>query len=142
MTPDERWNHLIAIDDEMLKGCVILSEWYTFIVRDVDTAFVAGAHIACIVLSTSGIETYLRSEYTSRNRQPLVALIDGSPIKADLKTEIHTLRKFRNKWVHINDPWTDHQLLDKLEAIEDELEQMAFFAVRTLRKTIYENQWV
>jgi hypothetical protein len=59
-----------------------------------------------------------------------------------LKTEIHTLRKFRNKWVHIDDPWTDDELLEKPEAIEDELEKMAFFAVRTLRKTIYENQWV
>lgn len=142
MTLDERWNHLNALDGEMLKGGVILSEWCTFIVRDADTAFAAGAHIACIVLSTSGIETYLRSEYVSGSRQRLVALIDGSPITADLKTEIHTLRKFRNKWVHIDDPWMDDELLENPEAIEDELEKMAFFAVRTLRKTIYENQWV
>jgi hypothetical protein len=142
MTPDERWSHLNALDVEMLKGGVILSEWCTFIARDADTAFAAGAHIVCIVLSTSGLETYLRSECVTGSRQRLVALINGSPITADLKTEIHTLRKFRNKWVHIDDPWMDDELLENPEAIEEELEKMACFAVRTLRKTIYENQWV
>ena len=45
MTEDERWAHLVALDDELLKGGVIHSEWCTFIVRDADTAFAGGVLI-------------------------------------------------------------------------------------------------
>lgn len=131
-----------ALDEELLKGGVILSEWCTFIVRDADTAFASGAHIACIVLSVSGIETYLRSEYASGSRERLASLVDSSPIRPELKQDIHRLRKYRNKWVHIDDPWNDDDLLEKPEVVEAELEQMALVAVRVLRQTIYENPWI
>ncbi len=45
MTADERWALLIALDDELLRGGVILSEWCAFIVREADTAFANGAHL-------------------------------------------------------------------------------------------------
>jgi len=48
MTSDDRWDHLIALDDELLKGGVILSEWCSFIVREADTAFASGAYLASI----------------------------------------------------------------------------------------------
>ncbi|AFJ02574.1 hypothetical protein Q7C_1424 [Methylophaga frappieri] len=45
-------------------------------------------------------------------------------------------------WGHVNDPWDDQMLLDAPEESEKELEEIALFAARALRKTIYENQWV
>lgn len=142
MTPDERCDYLSSLDAELLKGGIILSEWCAFIVRDADTAFVSGAYIACIVLSVSGIETYLRSEYASGSRERLASLVDNSPIKPELKQDIHGLRKYRNTWVHVDDPWNDGDLLDKREAVDVTLEHMALAAIRILRQTVYENPWI
>lgn len=142
MNPDDRWSHLIALDEELLKGGIILSEWCNFIVREADAAFVNSAHLASILTAVSGIETYLRSEYAQNGRVRLVDLIDLSPISDALKVNLHKLRKYRNKWVHIEEPWDDSKLLEHPETIEDELEEMALFAVRLLRETIYENPWV
>lgn len=141
MTEDERWAHLGALDDELLKGGVILSEWCAFIVRDADTAFASGAHLAAILTAVSGIETYLRSEHSKTRRERLVELINSAEIDVGLKADLHTLRKYRNKWVHVDRPWEDEELLEHPEVVEGELEEMAFFAVRALRKTIYENRW-
>jgi hypothetical protein len=119
-----------------------LSEWCLFIVRESDLAFVHGANLASILTAVSGIETYLRSEYSEKERSSLFALIDGSYIAEDLRSDLHKLRKYRNKWVHVNDPWGDQKLIDAPEESEKELEEMALFAVRALRRTIYDNQWV
>lgn len=142
MNLDDRWSHLIALDEKLLKGGVILSEWCSFIVREADTAFVNSAHLASILTAVSGIETYLRSEYTQSGRARLVDLINLSPISDALKVNLHTLRKYRNKWVHIDEPWDDSELIEHPETTEKEFEEMALFAARLLRETIYENPWV
>ena len=142
MNREERWSHLVALDEELLKGGVILSEWCSFIVRETDTAFVNGAHLASILTAVSGIETYLRSEYAQTTKNRLFKLIDESPIDDSLKSDLHKLRKYRNKWVHVDDPCKDESLLESPEAHERELEEMAFFAARLLRQTIYENPWI
>ena len=142
MNEEERWAHLVALDDELLKGGVILSEWCGFIVREADTAFAKGAHLASILTSVSGIETYLRSERAETGKERLADLINRASIDADLRNDLHTLRKYRNKWVHVDDPWNDDALLENPEETDRELEEMAFFAARALRRTIYGNQWV
>ena len=142
MNENERRAHLFALDDELLKGGAILSEWCSFIVRDADTAFVSGAHLATILTAVSGIETHLRSEHSTTKKGRLVELINHAEIDTSLKADLHVLRKYRNKWVHVDEPWEDEALLEHPEAVAGELEEMAFFAVRVLRRTIYENQWV
>lgn len=142
MNEEERWNHLSSLDDELLKGGVILTERCSFIVRESDLAFVHGANLASTLTAASGIETYLRSEYAEKDRSTLFELIDGAPITDDLRSDLHKLRKYRNKWVHVNDSWDDQNLLDAPEESEAELEQMALFAAMALRRTIYENQWI
>ena len=142
MNEEERSSHLVALDDELLKGGVILSEWCSFIVREADVAFVKGAHLASIMTAVAGIETYLRSEYAHGKKSTFFHLIDESPIDNGLRTELHTLRKYRNKWVHVEEPWDDAELLSSPETFEAECEEMAFRAVRVLRKTIYENLWI
>jgi hypothetical protein len=142
MTEDERWNHLATLDEELLKGNVILSEWCSFIVREADTAFARGANLASILTAVSGIETYLRSEHSKARKETLFDLIEQTSIEAAQKADLHILRKYRNKWVHVDEPWEDQQLLESPQQLEKELEDMAFFAARCLRRTIYENQWV
>lgn len=142
MEPQSRWDHLVALDEELLKGGVLLSEWCSFIVRESDLAFVGGAHLASILTAVSGIETYLRSEYARTTKDKLFVLIDQAPINPDLKADLHKLRKYRNKWVHVDEPWEDGPLIEAPENFDRELEEVAFFAARCLRRTIYENQWV
>jgi hypothetical protein len=142
MNEDERWNYILSLDDDFLKGGVILSEWCSFIVRGSDLAFVHGANLASILTAVSGIETYLRAEYAEKDQSTLFELINSAPIAHDLCSDLHTLRKYRNKWVHVNDPWDDQRLLNAPEESEKELEEMALFAAKTLRRIIYANQWV
>jgi hypothetical protein len=138
----DREQYILDLDDKLLKGGVILSEWCCFIVREADVAFVAGANLAAIITVLAGIETYLRAEYGSGEKDTLYKLIESSPINDDLKGEIHELRKYRNKWVHVADPWNDEPLQKSPEIYDQELEKMAFMAVTVLRETIYENQWI
>jgi hypothetical protein len=142
MNQEQRWEKLVTLDEELLKGGVILSEWCSFIVRDADIAFANGAYLASILTAVSGIETYLRSEYSQKGKERLFDLIHQASINDSLKNDLHLLRKYRNKWVHVDDPFDDAGLIEKPEEMEQELEQMAFFAAKVLRKTIYENQWI
>ncbi len=142
MNEEERWKHLVDLDEELLKGGVVLSEWCNFLVREADTAFARGAFLAAILTAVCGIETYLRSEYGNNGQESLYDLINGASIEDDLKKDLQKLRTYRNKWVHVNDPWSDEKLIESPEKFEKELEEIAFFAARALRRTIYENQWI
>ncbi|WP_041366635.1 hypothetical protein [Methylophaga frappieri] len=142
MNEEERCNHIVSLDEELLKGGAILSECCSFMIRESDLASVHGANLTSILTAVSGIETYLRSEYSEKERCSLFELIDRAPISDDLRSDLHKLRKYRNMWGHVNDPWDDQMLLDAPEESEKELEEIALFAARALRKTIYENQWV
>ena len=142
MNPDMRSDLLLALDEDLLKGGVILSEWCTFIVNDADTAYVAGAFLASILTAMSGIETYLRAEQPEPSRSRIIDLIEGSDLPIDLKEDLHLLRRYRNQWVHVKDPADDELLLAEPVRIERELERMAHLAARSLRRTIYSAQCV
>lgn len=132
---------LISLDDELLKCGVTLSEWCVFLIRDADIAFVAGAYVASIVTAACAIETYLRAE-AGGSKQRFVHLIEGSGLDESLKLALHTLRRYRNNWVHVEDAVNDDELLLRPEAVEAELEDQASAAMRTLRRVMYSNQLV
>lgn len=142
MTDEERRKYLDSLDKSLLKGGVILSGWCTFIIQEADIAFTNGAYLASILTAVSGIETYLRSEYTRSDKDRLFKLIEGAPLDASLKEDLHVLRKYRNNWVHVEEPWQDRELERTSETLMAELEEMSLFAVCVLRRTIYENQWI
>ncbi len=141
MIEQERWDYLLKLDEELLVGSVILSEWCSMIVREADTAYARGAHLASILTAVSGIETYLRSE-SGGGRRRLVELIDEAAIPTALKAKLHELRRYRNKWVHVEEPWDDQPLLEHPEQFAGELKQKVQFAARVLRETIYSEQWL
>lgn len=142
MGDKERWELLNRLDDELLKGGVILSEWCAFIVREADNAFATGANLASILTAIAGIETYLRSEYAQTGKERFCDLIDMAHLDASFTNTLHRLRKYRNKWVHVSDPWDDASLIEQPQQYERELEEVALLAARTLRQVLYENQWI
>jgi hypothetical protein len=68
------------------------------------------ANLASILTAVSGIETYLRSEHSATGKERLVELINQASLDDKLKNDLHTLRTYGNKWVHIDDPWDDADL--------------------------------
>lgn len=142
MNEQERRHHITQLNERMLRGQVFLSEWCAFIVKETDTAFVRGVFLAAILTAVAGIETYLRAEYRANERKGLNDLIDEASIDDDLRRDLHSLRRYRNTWVHVNDPWNDDRLIQSPEELRNELERTALFAVTTLRRVIYDNQWV
>jgi len=69
-------------------------------------------------------------------------LIETSDLRSGLKDRLHESRKFRNKWVHVNDPNNDEMLLEKPEVHENEIEKMALISMRAVREVLYSNQFV
>jgi len=141
----DRADYINSLDDELLKGGVLLSEWSTFMIRDADTAFCNGADLAAILACQAAIESHLRYEYfvDSANRKlGFFDLIEQAPLPADLKCDLHVLRRYRNLWVHVNEPDNDEDLLKCPEFHLAEIDQMAVLAIKVLRQVIYEEQWV
>lgn len=142
MNKKQRREYLVSLDENLLQGGVVLSEWCVFIVRDADAAFVNEAYLASILTGVSAIETHLRFEYGGSEKDSLYNLIETSIIDPSLKKELHKLRRYRNKWVHISAPGEDDAILKNPGTFESELEKMAASSVRTLRKVLYINQCV
>ena len=145
MTVQERWDYIINLDEELLKGGVILSEWTTFLVKDAETAFCSNANLSAILACQAAIESHLRYEYfdaKESKRWGFYQLIEKSSLNNDLKTELHELRIFRNKWMHVEDPSDDSDLLSRPEYHENELMQFSKKSIRTMLKTLYVNQWI
>lgn len=142
LSAEAKWALITALDDELLKGGSTMSEWCAFIVRDCDYAFVGGANLATVIAATAAIETHLRAEYGYGKRVRLADLIDGAPIEQGLRDDIHNLRKYRNSWVHVTAPKDDEEIFENPEFHEEQLEEWAKIAQRTLRRTICDNQWI
>ena len=145
MNEQEKWEHINRLDEELLVGGVVLSEWSTFLIREAETAFCKGANLAAILVAVAGIESHLRFEYfrgLNEKKYSLYDLINNAPIPNELKKDLHKLRRYRNKWVHVEDPSDDEELLNRPEYVEEELEDMAQTAITALLKTIYLEQWI
>lgn len=145
MDDESKWAYILQLDDELLVGGVILSEWSAFLVRDADTAFCNGAYLAAILAAQAAIEAHLRYEYASganSQRSSLYELIKAAPLPDELRQQLHTLRKYRNRWVHVSDPGNDADLLARPEYHEAELERVAYTSMRAMRQVIYLEQWL
>lgn len=144
MNQKEKEAYLQKLEDEFLLGGATLSEWSIFWIHDADAAFCAGANLAAILSAQAAMESNLRYEYFANSKQKLgfFDLIEQSPVPSDLKKDLHKIRKFRNKWVHIKDPADDEELLQRPGEHECELEEMAAFAIRTMMRVVFLEQWV
>lgn len=140
LTKQKKWDYVLDLDEELLQGGVILSEWTTFLVKDAETAFCANANLASILTCQAAIESHLRFDYFNVEESKgwgFYQLIENSSLNSALKTELHELRTFRNKWVHVKDPASDSDLLERPEYHEKELIQKAKKSIRIMLKTLY-----
>lgn len=145
MDEQDRWDYINSLDEEMLKGGVMLSEWTSFLVRDAEIAFTANANLASVLACQAAIEAHLRFDWfptMDTSKWGFYLLIENAPLDAELKCELHELRKFRNKWVHVKDPVDDQDLLERPEFHEENLSRVAIKSIKTMLKTIYTNQFI
>jgi len=123
----------------------VLSEWSGLLIRDADEAFCAGAYLAAILAAQAAMECHLRYEFLLEDRHANIGffnLIETSRIPDDLRADLHTIRRYRNRWVHVHDPSSDADLLQRPDYYGEELERMAVLAITSMRRVIYLEQWV
>lgn len=145
LSETEKWNYINNLDEELLLDGVIISEWTTFLVKDAEIAFCSGAYLSSILACQAAIECHLRYEYFGEietKRWSFFKLIENSQLNDKLISELHELRKYRNKWIHVNDPHADSQLLEKPEYYEDDLFMFSKKAIKIMLMVIYSNQYL
>ncbi len=145
MTEEDKWDFINGLDEELLLGGVILSEWTTFLAKDAEIAFCNGANLSAILTCQAAIESHLRFDHFDGLESKgwgFYQLIEKSSLEVDLKLELHELRKYRNKWVHVEDPANDSVLLQRPEYYEEELVEIAKRAIKTMLKTLYNSPYV
>lgn len=143
MTEEQKWDYIIQIEEELLFGGVILSEWTTFLAKDAETAFCSGAYLASILASQAAIESHFRYDYFNSAETKgwsFYDLIEKSNLDSELTKELHDLRKYRNKWVHVYDPSDDNELLERPEYYEAELADFCKTTIKTMLKILYRGQ--
>jgi len=141
MNEEEKWNYIVCLDEELLKGGIIISEYVAELIRNADISYVYGAYWASIITSVAAMEAYLKSE-TADNKKILQDLINESGLS---KTDIdlmHNLRRYRNQIVHIKEPWEDEFLLNSYGEFSCNEENIAKEAIRLLRMVVYSNPWI
>ncbi len=145
MTEQQKWDYIIQLDEELLRGGAVLSEWTTFLAKDSEVAFCSGAYLASILASQAAIESHLRFDYfnsTESKGWSFYDLIEKADLGSELTKELHDLRKYRNRWVHVKDPTNDNELLESTGYYEKELADFSKTTIRTMLKVLYSNPWI
>jgi hypothetical protein len=144
-TEQEKWDFIIELEETLLQGGVILSEWSSFLVRDAMTAWCSGANLAAILSAQAAVESHLRYEYFGPEKSKgcgLFKMLQEAPLEEDVSNSLDKLRRFRNQWVHVNDPSNDQDLLKRPEYHESEIEEMAKLAIESMMRVLYTEQWL
>jgi hypothetical protein len=137
---EDRWRHLLELDDEMLKGGVMVSEFAAEWIRNCDLCFANAAYLACVITAFQAIETMFRTDDPSEHNS--IDLINSAAISEEQKQRIHALRKFRNSWVHVRNPFDDEAVIQDFDQGNPRLFEQALAAVRLMREVLYLDQFV
>jgi hypothetical protein len=137
-----RWDYLVALDEELLQGDVMMSEYAVELLRNADVCYVSGAFVAGIVMAAAAVETWLRGELNPGGKKTFFDLIGQCGLSPAVIDEVHTLRKMRNGWVHVGDPSDDERLLEEFEKGHPKLETECRAAMRIVRRVLYSCQGV
>lgn len=93
-------------------------------------------------MAAAAIETWLRSESRMDNKATFFELIEKSGFPPGVVSEMHGLRRVRNGWVHVGDPFDDQKLLDEFNRGHPKLENDCRLAMRTVRVVLYSCPWI
>jgi len=106
------------------------------------TAFIHGADLSTVVMSLACIETYFKTENPDLHKKSLFYLIDTeTALSEEERQNLHKLRHYRNRWVHMYDLDDDEILNDETSFIH-EAEEMACLAVKMLLTVLFLDQFV
>lgn len=141
-TDQSKWDYLVELDEELLKGGAMIDAKATALIQNSDIAYCAGAPVAAIVLAVAAMEAHMRAEYRLENARGFKDVIDGSDFEPDVKRDLQELRRERNRWVHARDEGEDDEWLNNDIAGADRLEPIARKAVRLIRIVVYDNPWI
>ncbi|HEY5583240.1 MAG TPA: hypothetical protein VIK78_01970 [Ruminiclostridium sp.] len=142
MNKEEREYFFIQQEESLLKGGASLSEWCTFMSKSVYVAFVNGADLATIITVMACIETYFKTEELSMQKKNLAFLIDKYPFLGEKgKENLHMLRKYRNRWVHI-DCIDDTPVLKNEDIFIDEVQRMACLSIEMLLTVLFSHPYI
>lgn len=127
---EQRPDFFLGLEDQLLIGSAMFSEWTTFISEQTHMAFCSGANLATLLTAQAAMEVHLRWEFCPElPNAGFAELIEKSGLDDDLKAVLHEIRKYRNKWVHVREPEDDGHLLTDPDAAREEVERMAIRAV-------------
>ena len=133
----EREDYFLEQEEALLKGGAAFSEWCTFISKSVYDAFVSGADLATVITAVACIEAYFRTESMYTGKMNLATLIDKvSFLSEEEKSQLHELRRYRNRWVHLHE-LDDSDILKDEDKYLKEAEQMSFLAVKLLLTVLF-----
>jgi len=139
---DGRWAYLASLDDELLQGGHIISEYAAELMRNADICYVNGAFVAGIVMAAAAVETWLRSMPGAKPNATFYELIGQAGLPQEAADAAQALRKVRNGWVHVDDPEDDQDLLEEFEKAHPRLEADCRAAMRTVRRVVFSCPWV
>lgn len=133
----EREDYILEQEELLLKGGAAFSGWCTFILKSVYEAFICGADLATVITSMACIETYFRTESMYTGKMSLAKMIDEeSFLSKDEKLQLHELRKYRNRWVHLHE-LDDSDISNDEDKYLEEAEKMSFMAIRLLLTVLF-----
>jgi len=120
---NKREKVLLDIQEDVLKGGICVQDWTTFQLENAYISYCAGATLSCIIMCQTAIESYMRDDERLTDRS-FYELIDNCSFNLEMKENLHKLREYRNKWVHINEQ------VDEFFIDYKELDEMAQFSYR------------
>lgn len=118
-----REKRLLDIQEDVLRGGICVQDWTTFQLENAYISYCAGAKLSCVVMCQAAIESFMRDDERLSDRN-FNNLIEESSYDNEMKEKLHILRKYRNKWTHINEKD------EEFYVDEEELETMALFSYR------------
>jgi hypothetical protein len=130
--------------DENMRGGAILSEFSIFLATDAESAFQADADLSTIFTACAAIETHLRFENSSRTKEKVTfaQMTDSQGLPVELKENLAKLRKFRNTWIHVENPNFDIELQIEPEIVHSELAEMSELAIKLMVQVLCADQFV
>lgn len=142
MNREDREKFFIEQEERLLVGGAAFSEWCTFMSKSVYDAFINGADVATVITALACIETYFRTEDNFSRKKNLHTLIEEYPfLDDDERQQLHKLRKYRNRWVHMNSI-DDSGILMNEEVYLKEAEEMALLSVKLLLTVLFSHPFI
>jgi hypothetical protein len=130
--------------DENLRGGVILSEFSTFLATDAESAFQAGADLSTVFTACAAIETHLRFESSKKGVKKITfaEVANSQRLPVEIRDNLARLRKFRNTWIHVENPYLDIELQIEPQVVHSELAEMAELSIKLMVQVLCSDQFV